>query len=94
MKRRTFLKTIASIGATLAVSPIQGLKAIEKQGVKRVFRNVQAGATLLTPAIIAREALELLKEDIAMSHFLEMPQVRPRKPGDTIKIRRPVKFKL
>ena len=74
MKRRRFLKAIGGLAALAATDPASALKALSKPAV--AFRTVKAsvavsGNTLLTPAIIAREALELLEKNIIFQHLME-----------------------
>ena len=92
MKRRTFLKTIASIGATLAVSPIKGIDAIAQQGVVPAFKSVQSGNTLLTPAAIVKEALKMLEDNLVMSNIVHKEYTDKAKKGTIIKIGRPPKL--
>lgn len=101
MKRRTFLKTIGAITGTLLVNPVEGVKAIAAQGIKPAFQHVQSGNHLFSPAMIVKEALKMLQDDLVMSQLMiddgneklnEM--IKEWKPNDTIKIRKPVKFKI
>jgi len=95
MKRRTFLKTLSIITGTLVTSPIKGLKALEQQGPIKAFKNVQSGNTLFSPTLIAKEALNVLKENLMLINNLpknaklwESKFDELQKNG-TIKIRKP-----
>ena len=89
MKRRTFLKTLGIITGTLLTSPVKGLEALASQGVKPVFQSVQAGNHMLTPSMIAREALRMLQDNLALSHLIDKDYTRLPNPGHKITIRRP-----
>lgn len=65
------------------------IRVVDLMPVK-AFVLEQKRNTLLTPELIAREAWEILRNQVLMAKYVSAPM--PHFGGDTIKIRRPVVF--
>jgi len=88
MNRRTFLKTIIGAVLTGAIAPTTLLKNLPDIGKATLGSTVSrqtVGNRLLTPDMIAREALKQLEQHLAMDgHY-----IKNSTNINTIKIRRP-----
>jgi len=97
MNRRKFLKSIikgVAVGTIAPMALVKSLPGISKAMVSTPGMRATLGNTLLTPQIIAQEALRMLQEDLVLSKLVHKEYDSPIKKLDTIKIRRPPKFKI
>jgi len=93
MNRRNFLKTVGVIAGCFAANPAFTIKALVKpKTIKAIIQNPACANGLLSPAMIAREALRMLQDNIVMRSLVSKNYENDFNVGDRITIRRPVKF--
>jgi len=95
LKRRVFLKSLGLItGISLSGSPSKAAKLFEKCIVAPV--TVRILNYLLPPDIIAREALRVLRDNLAMGRLVHKDYKNgcSERRGDKVKIRKPVRFRI
>lgn len=94
MNRRSFLKKSGLIGAILLSNP----KAIATELAEysklatQTATSIKTGNILLTPQIIAKEALTILQEKFMFENFSNDYSQKIYTMSDKITIRKPVKF--
>ena len=102
MKRRTFITAVAATPVIMQTPPLV-LKPIAAavKPIAAAVKPVARGNTLLTPTMMAKEALRVLQSNVVFRNHVEavtsspmMQRARSRFLGPTVTIRRPITFEV